>query len=62
LFKPVAQIAATSMFNLRDSRESEPKPATLCEEIQPTTWKEDPKRRIVERNQMVDGCLPVQDY
>jgi hypothetical protein len=50
LFKPVAQIAATSMFNLRDSRESEPTPATLCEEIQRTTWKEDPKWRIVERN------------
>jgi hypothetical protein len=50
LFKPVAQIAATSMFNLRDGRESEPKAATFCEEIQPTTWKKDPKWRIVEGN------------
>jgi len=50
LFKPLAQIAATSMFNLRDSRESEPTAATLCKEIQRTTWKEDPKWRIVERN------------
>jgi len=50
LFKPVAQIAATSMFNLPDGRESKPKHATFFEEIQPTTWKEDSKWRIVERD------------
>ncbi len=38
------------MFNLRDSRQTEPKPATFCEEIQRTTWKENPKWRIVEKN------------